>query len=243
MKNKFRKLPVAAVLSGLTIPRSQQNEVAEVEKSLITDLIEWNALEEKVCFPLFSTKVKVEQSKLVKTIGARMREARELLNMSQLEAAERLGYENSSKLAKIENASDTNSVPLALVMRAAQLYDVSVDFLFGLSEDWEPGVRRETNSYLIRAWEEARRRDLEALERLYRRVQSVACAIDELVNGSNEVAAALRSVRERGGEFDEIPAGNRLLCAIERQAEIARKAEGGLRRFRAELLGKVVPMD
>jgi len=239
--SRIRKTPLSVIFEGMTIAPSTKSQGEEMTESELLDLMDWNDPEERVALPMFSPKLRNDQNELVRTIGARMKEAREMLNMSQLEAAQRLGYANSSKLAKIEHASDTNSIPLTVVQRAAQLYDVSVDFLFGLSEDWEPGVRRETSSFLLRAWEESRRRDMESLNRLYRRVQAVAGVIDEMVSGSNEVAAALRSVRERGGEFDELPAGNRLLCAIERQTETARQAEGGLRRFRAELLGKIAP--
>jgi transcriptional regulator with XRE-family HTH domain len=240
----FDVRPISQAVQSLTVPKPKGEVSKKSSQSTLLECLDWNAPEERPAFPMFSPWMRTEQSALVRTIGARMREARELCNMSQQSAAERLGYENSSKLAKIEHASDTNSVPLMVVFRAAQLYDVSVDFLFGLTDDWEPDcIRRESNSFLVRAWEEARRRDLDALGRLYRRVQAVATAIDELVSGSNEVAAALRSVRERGGEFDELPAGNRLLSAIERQTETARNAEGGLRRFRAELLGKMTPTE
>ncbi len=61
---------------------------------------------------------KHDQNKLVRTIGERLRVARELNNLSQSEAARRLGYANPSKLSKIEAAADTNSVPLWLIHAA-----------------------------------------------------------------------------------------------------------------------------
>ena len=74
--------------------------------------------------------VKREKAKLVRMIGLRMKHARELVNMTQEYAAEKLGYANSSKLSKIENASDTDNVPNYIIERAATLYDVSVDYLY-----------------------------------------------------------------------------------------------------------------
>lgn len=64
---------------------------------------------------------KHDQSALVRTIGERLREARELNNLSQSEAAKRLGYSNPSKLSKVESATDTNSVPLWLIVGAARV--------------------------------------------------------------------------------------------------------------------------
>ena len=71
---------IYAYLDGLTIPRSSQNEAAELEKlpSSLAAMFEYIDREAIPIFPLFTAVPKVEQSKLVKTIGQRMREAREL---------------------------------------------------------------------------------------------------------------------------------------------------------------------
>ena len=69
----------------------------------------------------------------------RQRQARELCNLSQSVAAKRLGYLTSAKLSKVEAAADTNSVPLWLIHRAASIYDVSTEFLFGFTDDFEVG--------------------------------------------------------------------------------------------------------
>ena len=47
---------------------------------------------------------KQEKAAVVRVIGTRMREARELCNMSLSEASKRLGYANPSKLSKVELA-------------------------------------------------------------------------------------------------------------------------------------------
>ena len=56
---------------------------------------------------------------------------RELCNLSQVEAARRLGRTRPS-CQKVEAATDTNSGPARLITAAAQVYEVSVDFLFGI---------------------------------------------------------------------------------------------------------------
>jgi transcriptional regulator with XRE-family HTH domain len=91
------------------------------------------------------------QTEIVKTFGARMVEARELCGYSQKKAAKLLGYRNSSKLAKIEAASDTNSVPLWLIPKAAEVYEVSIDYLFGVSACWqrEPIAAQEKDRPLV----------------------------------------------------------------------------------------------
>lgn len=193
---------------------------------------------ETAALPVFRDEGKAQQAILVKTIGTRFKEARELCNMSQQDAAARLGYSNPSKLAKIEGATDTNSVPLHLIPKVALLYDVSIDYLFGQTDDWEPDIQRDTTQWLLKAWEQARLRDLQALEGLHRRVCALVRTFDSLVVSVGEVSTALCIVRDRNPEFDELIAGNRLLSSIERQADTAQKAEGIMRRFRCELVGK-----
>ncbi|MFK5950339.1 MAG: hypothetical protein QM500_16395 [Methylococcales bacterium] len=80
---------------------------------------------------------KKEQLELVKVIGVRMVEARKLCGLTQINAAKLLGYSNSSKLAKIENASDTDSVPFMLIHKASGVYKVSMDFLYGVTDVYE----------------------------------------------------------------------------------------------------------
>ncbi len=249
----FRTKAIPGLMRDLKIPaqeRTSEKPTMEEAKDTIqpeASASNWlEALfipdaEESPALPVFCEDPRSAQAKVVKTIGARFREARELCNMSQQRAAEALGYSNSSKLAKIEGASDTNSVPLYVIPRAAMLYGVSIDFIFGTVHDWEPSVDRDVSQWLMGAWESARRRDLEAIARLYRRVRSVSMTFDALMQRASDVSAALRTVRDRNDCFDELAAGNRLLCAVERQAEAVRETDVLMRRFRAELSGVQIP--
>lgn len=177
-------------------------------------------------------KAKVDQAEVVRTIGERFREARELCNMSQQRAAEALGYANSSKLAKIEGATDTNSVPLHLIPKAARLYDVSTDFLFGLTTDWERDggalEDRESFGYLQAKRDEDRRRDEENFGRLSGQMRSVAKAIADigplvelLTSGVGRVAM--------DAAFEGIRGGATVLSAAER---IAVAYKGALLSFK-----------
>lgn len=181
---------------------------------------------------IFSGDPKEEQAALVRLFGAKMREAREeLCNLSQSEAAKRLGYANPSKLSKIEWASDTNSVPLWLIVRAAQLYEVSLDWLFGLSEDFEIGTPRAAQPWLLDAWQKLRERDLASLEHLHREIAAVAEHISTLSSCAAEVADALSRLRERVPDFDEKMPASRLVGRVEQLQCRARAADGALRRF------------
>ncbi|WP_301001528.1 helix-turn-helix domain-containing protein [uncultured Parasutterella sp.] len=189
-------------------------------------------------FQKISLDAKKEQAALVKTIGERLKDARELCNLSQQSAAQKLGYRNSSKLAKVERATDTNSVPLWLIMRAAKLYEVSVDYLFGLNEDWEKSARltieRQTGLWLHEQWEILRRRDLAVLQSLYARTEILDGVVAEQLMLTKELKEALNSFRYLNPDFDDYRGGNRLVSVSEKIQDAILKAESKLKRFRQE---------
>jgi len=179
-----------------------------------------------------------EQAAAVKTIGARMRQARELCNLSQSAAARRLGYSNPSKLSKVEGATDTNSVPLWLIVRAAKVYEVSIDYLFGASDDWEAGARmtqeRSVSAWLFDAMEKSRLRDMETLRRLHDKVTAMEEGIAAMLAANVDVGAALTRFAELNPGFEEMRAGSRLVGAVERASDTTKHAKSKMDRFRVE---------
>ena len=191
--------------------------------------------EEATALPVFDGDPKREQARLVQTIGARLAEARELCNMSQVVAAQRMGYSNSSKLSKVEGATDTNSVPLWLIVRASRLYDVSLDYLFGESDDWETGLKRGVQGWLLDEWQKARVRDLATMERLHRRVSAVTTLLPAVANEAERAAEAIQRFAEINPGFDDMRGGARLAAAAENLIRLAANANGAAQRFRVEI--------
>ncbi len=185
-----------------------------------------------------SLTTRQEQAAAVKTIGARMRQARELCNLSQSAAARRLGYANPSKLSKVELATDTNSVPLWLIVRAARVYEVSVDFLFGATDDWEVGARmtqeREVSAWMFDTFDKLRQRDMETLKRLHDRVQTLTDAVAVMLAASEDASVALARFIELNPDFEDMPGGARLLSAVGRASGAAKGAKAKMARFRVE---------
>lgn len=180
-----------------------------------------------------------EQAAMVRTIGERMRQARELCNLSQSAAAKRLGYANPSKLSKVEAATDTNSVPLWLIRKAAEVYEVSVDFLFGFTDDWECSARmtqeREVSAWLSNEWNKARERDLIALKQLNDRLTVLRDAIHVGVAMNREADAALERFCELHPEFAEDMRGsNRLVNAVKNAYAAAEQARHRLVKLRLD---------
>lgn len=182
-----------------------------------------------------------EQIAMIRLIGKRLREAREMAGFSQLDAAIHLGYKNSSKLAKVENASDTFSVPVALVIKAAGLYEVSADYLLGISEDWDvaPDERhqRQIGRWLFNTWESARERDLAAMAELSKKVSFVASSISALVEKSESVQHAFDRLRDLNAGFDELIAGAKLASSVDVLVDAGRQARLQLLRLHLDLAG------
>ncbi|SEN75262.1 helix-turn-helix domain-containing protein [Nitrosomonas marina] len=180
-----------------------------------------------------------ERSALAKCIGKRLKEAREVAGMSQNFAARRLGYVNSSKLAKIEGGTDTNSVPLWLILRASRLYEVSVDFIFGESNDWELSARacmeRDVSKWVYDYWERARMRDMEAIKALQNRVRVFRESIADMLAASEELRASVQRFIELNPNFEnEMRGGSRLIAAVQRVNDVSGGANHKLIRFREE---------
>jgi len=173
-----------------------------------------------------------EQAALVRRIGERMRHARELCNMSQIEAARCLGYANPSKLSKVESAIDTNSVPLWLLRDAAALYDVSVDFLLGLTDDWETGVPRGTQGWMLNMWEQFRQRDMLALDRVHREVVVATGHLELMLGAVRELSLATGAYRERNPDFDDTAGSATLVSRLGRLEAAASAADVSLRKLK-----------
>lgn len=183
--------------------------------------------------------VKHVQAEVVKKIGERLREARELCGISQIEAAKRMGYANSSRLARIERGSDT-SVPLWLIVKAAKVYEVSIDFLFGAADDWysSPRMRqeREVSSWLFDAWEQQRKKDMELLKAINDRLQSVTNITGETLDQAVALDEAFnRFMGFSGRKFDDLKGSATVVKRIEDTVSKAKTAKEALDRFRTDI--------
>ena len=251
----FRQKPIAAFLAALRIPARPPENAQEAKNTMDAPAdipvdgktpqsaengdwlsgVDWGDADQVPAIPVFDGDPKREQARLVQIIGARLAEARELCNMSQSVAAQRLGYSNSSKLSKVEGATDTNSVPLWLIVRASRLYDVSIDFLFGCSDDWETGLQRPVQGWLLDTWQAARVRDLAELEKLHRRVAAVSSLLPAIADESERTAEAIRRFAEINPGFDDMRGGAPLAAAAENLVRHAAKANSTIQRFRVEI--------
>jgi len=176
--------------------------------------------------------VRHAQAELVKTIGLRLKASRELCNLSLSEAARRLGYANPSKLSKVENATDTNSVPIRLIRDAARIYEVSTEYLFGLSDDFEAGVPRGMTPHLLDQWDRMRSRDLQALIALQKHIEAATSVIPAIHRDAQGVIDAIFRLTDLNGDaFLDLQGGSILNAAAVRLKKTAADALQAERRL------------
>lgn len=152
-----------------------------------------------------------EQAQIVQTFGQRMKFARELCGYNQLVASNLLGYANSSKLNKIEHASDGVTFPWWLPVRAASVYQVSTDFLYGISDDWEHDPALSHPRQIQAILEQLTAGDHDVIRNLYKQLSTVEKAAKHSLKRSAEMNSLVNQFRAVNPEFDGMKLGAKLL--------------------------------
>lgn len=179
-----------------------------------------------------------EQLRLAQKVGERLRESREFSGYSQNRAAVLLGYSNSSRLAKIEQGYSTQ-IPLWVMKKAAQVYQVSLDYLLGNSECMEPEDRaqyllRDTIALMREDWERQRWRDMLVTGNLARRVGYIESQVVALEREARTAAAALEAFAAINPGWEDMRGGAPLAASIARTNCHARTAVSRLLQYRQE---------
>jgi len=182
---------------------------------------------------------------IVMTIGRRLIEARELTGMGQAEAAQMLSVP-LKVLIRHERPADRLIVSLTLIQRAAKLYEVSLDFLFGESDDWETGARmtqeRAVSSWLFREFDSARCEQMEELRRIHDRIELLGGVIRRIAEHSDLVVRAFDRFRELNPAFEDARGGANVERSIGRLFNSSESASRALYRFHMEI-GQAVEVD
>lgn len=180
---------------------------------------------------------------IVITIGRRLIEARELTGMGQADAAQMLGMP-LKVLVRHERPNDRLTVSLTLIQRAAEAYEVSMDFLFGVSDDWETGARmtqeRAVSRWLFREFDSARCEQIAELRRIHNRIELLGGVIRRIAEHGDLVVSAFDRFRELNPAFEDARGGANLESSIDRLFASSKFASLTLKRFHMQLAGMAV---
>jgi transcriptional regulator with XRE-family HTH domain len=179
-----------------------------------------------------------EEVALLRIIGARMREARHLSKFSANYAAAMLHY-NHDHLIQIERCQDINYVPFSLIKNASNLYDVSIDFLFGANDDWERcdevKAARMIHSYIHQQQLEYFSEVGVEIVKQKKQQEALAEAVISLAAAVNSIDEALIRFEELNPEFDELKAGAMLLNRVKSAGKAAATAVLKLKRVHVSI--------
>ncbi len=168
---------------------------------------------------LTSTPSEQDQAVLSCEVGLRMRESRIMSGLSQVDAAKRLGYKNSSKLSKIEKGQSSR-IPLWVIRRAATIYDVSCDYLFGITQTMERddvshAALRELHAFMFAEFDKRHVQDVAVMMAIRLKLES----IEQMIVLASEQAKQLEEAKqfvEVLPEWQDVRGGNRLVNYIDR---------------------------
>ena len=184
---------------------------------------------------MVATPLRREQAQIVRTLGARMREARNLCNLPVGKAARRLGLE-PAQLQQIEGAIDTETVPLWILERASRIYSVSASYLFGHTDDFEDStVTRDLQTWFFMSSVWCREGLGIALTRVDRRIKFATEQLPELLDDFSILSERFAAFVQANPEFEDMPRGAPLLASIERLQARADDARAAVRRLKLGL--------
>lgn len=126
-----------------------------------------------------------------------MKLAREMNNLNQIDVYRQFGHKNTSMLAKIEGGKISRSMRFTTTVRASRIYGVSIDFLFGESEDWERDAQmsqeHETSRWFESQMDNMRVIELNIMRTISKRIVTLGSATNIALGSSREVLDAFNS--------------------------------------------------
>lgn len=163
------------------------------------------------------------EAQLRTMIGRRLKLAREMNGLTQVEAAARMGYANSTQVSLLEGA--TRLPTLVMLLHAAAVYAVPVDYLLGLSDEPERDPRMAARISALAATRSIVDEAVSSItDRIERNLASSGLhqsVIEQVSQAVTELVAAFDTLRRLSGdEFDDLRGGPRLERAIKMCQEL-----------------------
>lgn len=158
-----------------------------------------------------------DQASLSRFIGSRIKEARLAINLNQVEGAKRLGLKNSGQLAKIENGQ-TTKIPVWLLRRASISFDVSNDFLLGITttmQNSEGGyvVQKELYALMFADFDRRNAKNIAMMIVLQKKIENIEALIIKASAEMTHIKEAETFILNQP-EWQDIKGGNRYINAV-----------------------------
>jgi addiction module HigA family antidote len=184
----------------------------------------------------FPTINKTEVAQL-KIIRSRLREARSKICCFKLnEAAHQLGLPNADALTDIEGSRGVHPIPHWLIARAANVYSVAIDFLYGGTDEWELCAEARSSRCTITFIQKIHFQDhcitINEQRKQNNRLVELEKTVAEIPVDVQKIHDTLRRFIELNPGFIDMPVGSNLVRAVENAALAAHKANCKMVRYK-----------
>jgi transcriptional regulator with XRE-family HTH domain len=191
-------------------------------------------LEKNGSYLNLSNKVDREEINVLATVAARLKEARELNGFTRQQAAAELGI-SLSELRQYEDGFDIDCIPLSIIKKTAELYNISVNFLFGIVDEHEDGDTEAIEHHnFMAAYERICFEDREFIGKMIQKAIPVQETWKLVTAILNIEAAASRFWKLNPGADTNMRGGGNILNRINEALSIAEGAT--VRLVKAEFL-------
>jgi transcriptional regulator with XRE-family HTH domain len=167
-------------------------------------------------------------------VRERMISARVMNGLTAVEAAERLGYVNSTQLSLIESGDRKVPNDWQFLLNMSKAYSVSVDYLLGISPHPERDPVAAESFAILRGFEELVHSQAAAMTTAFVRFgqerEAARIDIQSIVGAAEHVAAAVSRMREIYPDFDELRGGAKVLSTVERLEQTVIPIKDAMRR-------------
>lgn len=164
----------------------------------------------------------------------RLISARIMNGMTAVDAAERLGYRNSTQISQIESGERKVPNDWQFLLRMSQVYSVSIDYLLGISPNPERDAIASENFAIMRGFEQLQQMQAATMTTAFIKYAALgrpsSLDLESLCGAIETVKRAVQTMRDRSPAFDDMRGGASVLASVERLDESIRPIKSTLRR-------------
>lgn len=220
--------------------------IKPVKKRLLIKSVLINSPADEKSDTNFPTIDKAEIAQL-KIIGSRLKEARSKICCFKLnEAAHQLGLPSADALTDIEGGHGVHPIPHWLIARAANVYSVAVDFLYGGTDEWELCVEDRSSRCVITYIQKMHFQDhcitINEQRKQHNRLVELERTVAEIPVAVQKIHDTLRRFTELNPGFIDMPVGSTLVRAVEVAALAAHQANCKMVRHKCLLIEALYPV-
>lgn len=183
---------------------------------------------------------KAAKAKLPKVVGPRLRAARLASGMTMAAAADRLKHKGVTQVSLAEDGH--RLPPIHDLLKYADLYCVSVDYLLGRIDDPIAETSEHGHGLMVRAVQSSIQDLFSKFSGAVAEHAAVSlCGVREerqdlieVCGIGEEASAALSRIRELNPEFDDLRGGSKLEAALAKLAVVGRRIERRSRNARLQ---------